>query len=261
MKKTILAVASVIILSVVGAAQTASTSNTASAANSTSVDKAGKVLNIESGTQITGQLQSSINADKAKVGDQVVLKTTKAVKQNGQVVIEKGSKLIGKVTEVRKKTSDTAGSSIGIVFDTLQQKDAVLPISATIVSVTKAAAGLSANEPLSTDVSGSGTGQATAQSSGGSGGLLSGVGDTVGGVANTATSAVGGIANTAGQTVRTTTRSLGSNIPGLQISQSADASTSGNSTLSMNTGNLKLDSGTTFTLAVSSSASGETNNR
>lgn len=267
MNKSILTLALTLALTGVGMAQTTSTSGSTAAAGSGSVSKDGGMLNLESAATITGQLQNSLNAGKAKVGDEVVLKTTKSVKQNGQVVIEKGSKLIGRVTDVQQKTKDKAGSQIGVLFDTLKQGSTTTPITATILSVTKAATRASVDDTFSSDLSAGSNTRTTTQSS--SGGLLGGVGNTVGGVTNTATSTVGGVANTAlgttgsvlntaGQTTGSAVGSLGSNIRGLQISQSADASANGSTTLSTNTGNLKLDSGTTFTLNVTGSANAST---
>ena len=120
MKKTILGLSLVAILAGVGLAQVDSkTSSTVN--NSTSVSKNGGNIDLQSGTQIAAQLQNSIDVQKAKVGDQVILKTTTAIKQNGKTVIDKGATLSGRVTEVQRKTKDNAGSKVGILFDKLQQ--------------------------------------------------------------------------------------------------------------------------------------------
>ena len=219
-------------------------------------EKAAKEVSIESGTQIAAQLQQSLNVEKSKVGDTVVLKTTKAVKEEGSVVIQKGALLLGKVTEVQKREKGMASSHIGVLFDTLKQGDMSMPITASIVSITRAAAETSANIP-GTDVTGSGSAASSTRTSAGSsgGGLLGGVGNTVGGVVNTTTGVVGGVTNTAGQTLGGTTNALGGAISGLSISQSTNADANGSSTLSLTGGNIKLEKGTTFNLAVSDSAS------
>ena len=79
---------------------------------------------------------------------------------------------------------------------------------------------------------------------------------------NTTTSTVGNVAgattNAVGSTVGATTNTAGNltgSLRGLQITQSSSASAEGGSTLSLGTGNLKLESGTTFHLLVSSSTS------
>ena len=256
MRLTVLGLGLVFVLAVSVFAQKSSTKASGSATNSTSASKNGKSINLESGTHVTGQLQNSLDVQKAKVGDEVVLKTTSAVKQNGQVVIQKGSRLIGHVTEVQKRAKGQAASKVGVVFDTLAQSGNQIPISAVITSITQANAHANAGDNVSSDVFGSSSTSASARpSSGGGGGLLGGVGSTVGGVVNSTTQTVGGVTNTVGQTVGSTTQTVGGTLRGIQISQSADASASGGSTLSLNGGNLRLDKGTTFNLSLSESAS------
>ena len=254
MRRIVLGLGLVFVLSITGLAQKSSTRASGSATSNTSASKNGKNIDIASGTQITGQLQNSLDVQKAKVGDEVVLKTTSAVKQNGQVVIQKGSRLIGHVTEVQQRAKGQAASKVGVLFDTLAQGGNQIPISAVITSVTQARANSSVGDDISSDVSGSSSTTASTRSSGG-GGLLGGVGNTVGGVVNSTTQTVGGVTNTVGQTVGNTTQTVGGTLRGIQISQSTDASASGGSTLSLNGGNLRLDKGTTFNLSLSESAS------
>jgi len=255
MRRIVLGLGLVFVLSITGLAQKSSTRASGSATSNTSASKNGKNIDIASGTQITGQLQNSLDVQKAKVGDEVVLKTTSAVKQNGQVVIQKGSRLIGHVTEVQQRAKGQAASKVGVLFDTLAQGGNQIPISAVITSVTQARANSSVGDDISSDVSGSSSTTASTRSSGGGGGLLGGVGNTVGGVVNSTTQTVGGVTNTVGQTVGNTTQTVGGTLRGIQISQSTDASASGGSTLSLNGGNLRLDKGTTFNLSLSESAS------
>ena len=215
---------------------------------------------IEAGTSLEAQLQSVVDVKKSKVGDQVILKTTKAIKQNGETVVPKGSKLIGRITEVKQKTKDNATSRIGMVFDRLQGKDLDVPINASIVSVATAQVNAAAGDLFATDLSGSsstsGSASGGARSSGG-GGLLGGVGSTVGGVVNTTTSTVGQVAgtatNTVGNTVGQTTGTLGRTVNGLQISQSASGSASSSSTISAQGKDVKIDKGATFNLRLDGS--------
>lgn len=247
-----------LVFSAVAIGQTTTTSGKSSAKSSSSVSKQNGAINIASGTEIAGELQNSLNVEKAKVGDQVVLKTKKAIKQNGEVVIEKGSKLIGRVTEVKERMKGEAASRIGVLFDTLKHGDMTMPVQASIVSVVNVAGRATAgNTDVWADGGASSRTSSSTQSSGSSGGLLGGVTSTAGGVVNTATSTVGGVANTATSTVsgaaNTTTGAVGS-LGRIQVSQSADASASGGSTLSLTGGNLKLEKGTTFNVALNSRA-------
>lgn len=251
-----------LVFSAAAIGQTATTSGQGSAKSSTTVSKQNGTLNIASGTEIAGELQNSLNVERAKVGDQVVLKTKKAIKQNGEVVVDKGAKLIGRVTEVKERANGEAASRIGVLFDTLKNGDMTMPVQASIVSVVNVAARATAGgTDLWADGGTTASGSTRNSSSGSSGGLLGGATstaggvvntatNTVGGVANTATNTVGGVANTAGSTVASTVNSVGR----IQVAQSTDASASGSSTLSLTGGNLKLEKGTTFNVALSSSA-------
>src|SRR4051812_44145586 len=66
-----------------------------SASSATSVSRNDKSLNIQSGTRLAAELENTIDARKARVGDRVVLKTTEAIKENGNTVVKKGARLVG----------------------------------------------------------------------------------------------------------------------------------------------------------------------
>lgn len=247
-----------ILLSVAGvSAQSAGT--LAGASSSTSASHGKNNVRLESGTQLSGTLQSALDARKAHVEDQVVLKTTENIKSGGQVVVKKGARLIGHVTSVAQKTRENNESHIGVLFDQLQSGSLSLPISATITSITQAQAQMQGDAfgaDSSSMARGSGSVQGQ-QASGGSGGLL-------GGVTNTATSAVGGVVNGAttavGSTVDSATGAAGETISGvgrslgrIQIAESSSTQAEGGSMLSLNGDNLKLDKGVTFKLLVSQS--------
>lgn len=217
---------------------------------------------LQAGTQIAAQLQSSLDVKNAKVGDEVILKTTKAVKDKGQIVVQKGAQLIGRVTEVQQKTKGAAMWKVGVLFDTLRQGGNSLPINAVITSITQTRTAATVSDDLTATDSGmasTSTSSPTRSTSGNSGGLLGGVTNTVGGVVNTTTQTVGGVTNTAGQTLGSTTSAVGSTLTGIQISQSTTASAGGGSTLSLGGGNLRLEKGTTFNLNVSESSSAKVN--
>lgn len=249
-----------LILATVGVAsgQTAATRADTSARNDTATSKQDRRLNLQSSTQVIGQLENTIDARHAKVGDRVILKTTQAVKQNGQVVVPKGSRLLGHVSEVQQRTKSNGESRLGIVFDRLQNGSMVTPITATIVSITQTRSSTRASDSMvDSDTTMSSSNRSSASTSGqrNTGGLLGGVTNTVGGVVNTTTGTAGdvvaGTTNAVGSTVANTTGAL----RGLQINQSSSASAEGGSTLTLAKGNLRIESGTTFNVLVSSSAS------
>jgi hypothetical protein len=268
MKRLLLIALTLTVSAGLAVAQQTKTTGSAAAGNETSVSKQGRQVNLASNTALAAQLENSLDARRAKVGDQVVLKTTQAVKQNGEVIVPKGAKLIGRVTEVQQHTRSSGESRIGVAFDRLQKGALDMPITATVVSITQARSQTRAVDSTleSETMSSSGTRTTTRSSSGGQGGgLLGGVGNTVGGVTNTTTTTVGNVAgtttNAVGSTVGATTNTAGNltgSLKGLQITQSGGASAEGGSSLRLNTGNLRLESGTTFNLLVSSSTNAGT---
>ena len=205
----------------------------------------GRRVTLASGTSITAELQKTLDVENARVGDQISLRTTQSIRQNGEVVVPKGSTLIGRVTEVQRRTKENTQSRIGMVFEKIEGKQVSMPLSATIVSITNVAAVASASDSLMTDTGGSS--QTTASSSRTSGGgLLGGVSNTVGGLVGTTTQTVGTVTGTAGQILGTTTGAVGRGLSGLQISASASGSANSSTTLSSANKNLRVEKGATF---------------
>lgn len=216
---------------------------------------------VDLGTNIQAQLESTLDVKKSQVGDPVVLKTTKTIKDNGQVVLQKGTRLIGRVTEVQQRTKDNAMSKIGLVIDRIEGQNLTAPLNATIVSITRASGNANIDNMLGSDVSGNSTssgsvsrgGSSSGGLLGGSGGLLSGATNTVGGVVNSTTQTVGGVTNTVGQTTGGVTQALGSSLNGIQLSNSLEGSAQTSSTISSSNKNLKIEKGAVFQLRLNQS--------
>ena len=212
-------------------------------------------INIESGTRLAAELQKTIDARKAKVGDEVVLKATQAIKSDGRTVVGKGARLVGRVTEVAPR-SGNGGSRIGILFDRLEHGSLVVPITATISSLASAAVRTRAGDDdvFASDTSASARSTTGASSSNNSGGLLGGVG----GVVNSTTSAVGATVNSTTSAVGSTGTGVSRPLAGIQITQSSNTSVGGESVLSLQGGNLRLEKGTRFNLVLTQSANART---
>lgn len=267
MKKPILALCLFASCALVANAQQKSTaSSQANVQSVATASQAGKSINLESGTSVTGQLQNAIDARHTKVGDQVVLKTTQAIKSEGRTIIGKGSRLIGHVTEVTQKGKDNGQSRIGILFDRLEQGSLQTPIAATITSVVTGSANVHANgdDLFATDTMTSGSARSTGsvRSSGGNGSLLGGVGGVVNSTTSTVGNVAGGTTSAVGSTVNSTTNAVGGtagrSLSGIQVSQSSSASVEGSSVLSLQGGNLRLEKGTSFNLLLTQSTSAGT---
>jgi hypothetical protein len=251
--------------SLLASAQQAESKASGSASNQTSADAKPSGINLESGTSLTGQLQNTIDARQAKVGDQVTLKTTQAIKAGGRTVIAKGSRLVGHVTEVVQKSKGNGESRIGILFERLEQGSLQTPIAATITSITRggASASASSEDSFGSDTMASGSlhsNSSARSSSSSSGGLLGGVGGAVNSTTSTVGGVVGGTTSAVGSTVDSTTRAVGGtangvgrSLGGIQISQSSSTSVEGSSVLSLQGGNLRLEKGTNFNLVLTQS--------
>lgn len=224
------------------------------------------VGSVRAGTKISAQLESAVDAKTAKPGDEVVARVTQNVKQNGKVVVHKGDRLKGRVTNVRSAANAHEGSQMAVNFDHLVSGESTTQLNAVVSAVLSThGIGSASNdampmlEPNSEPMmSGGGRG-----SGGGGGGLLggatAGVGSTVGAVGSTAGnlgSTVGGAAQT---TVSSATRA-GLSTPAKMIhidsGAQADSSAGLTSALSTRQGNLRLESGTRmeFRIAVQGNA-------
>lgn len=209
---------------------------------------------LESGVRLDGQLQSTLDVKKSRIGDEVVLKTTKSFKQNGQVLVPKGSRLIGRITDVQQRSNSNSESRLAMVFDRLEGKNLSVPLNASIVSITNAAANARLGETSDADIFATSGTSARSSTGSSSGGLLGGVTSTAGGVLNGATRATGGLLNTTSQTVGNATGSIGQTVNGIQISNALNGSAQSSTTLSSPNRNLKVEKGATIQLQTHSSA-------
>jgi len=87
---------------------------------------------IAAGSVIPVQLTKSVDAKKAKMGDEVVAKVTQDMKtQTGEVLVPKDTKVTGHVTEAQARTKEEKQSELAIAFDhaNLKGQDVQLPMS------------------------------------------------------------------------------------------------------------------------------------
>ncbi len=247
----------------------ASGSASASTSTSASAQAGQNSASLSAGTTFEAALSSSLDAKKNKEGDQVVARTTQAVKSDGQVVIPKGSKLIGHVTQAKARAKGESESALGIVFDQAvlkngQQVPIHVAIQALAAAQTQTAAALDAgNQTSQAGATGSAAGSGRAA---GSGGALGGVGSTVGAAAGAVTNTAGAVGSTAGGAVGATTSTAASattgaagqltssssgviGLKGLSLSSEAASATQGSLIVS-STKNVHLDSGTRMLLRV-----------
>jgi hypothetical protein len=208
-------------------------------------------------------LSQPVDAKKNKLGDPVTAKTTEATKSEGKVVIPKGSKLVGHVTECKQRGKEEKESALGMVFDKAILKNGEeIPLNVTLRAIA-AAQTAAASSGGGDDLSAGGGAMGSARASGGGalGGVRSTAGAATGAVTNTAANAggvasgavnstvntagvvrgaVGGL-NAAGQLTSSSQGVFG--LEGLNLNTAASNSTQG-SLITSTSKNVHLDSGT-----------------
>jgi hypothetical protein len=247
-------------------------------AASGSAQAGGNSTSLASGTAMNAALSQPVDAKKSKPGDPVIARTTEATKSEGKVVIPKGTKLVGHVTEAKARAKGQSESALGIAFDKAILKNGQeVPLNVTIqaLAATQTAASSSVGED---DLGAGGGAIASGRSSGGGalGGVRSTAGGATGAVTNTAAN-VGGVAGgAAGGTVNSTTNVAGATkgavgglntagrlssnsqgvfgLNGLNLNSAVSSTTQG-SVITSSTKNVHLDSGTQLLLVAQSQAS------
>jgi hypothetical protein len=243
---------------------------------STSVKSGHDSASLSNGTAMNAALSQPVDARKNKPGDQVTARTTEATKSEGKVVIPKGSKLIGHVSECKQRGKEEKESALGIVFDKAILKNGQeIPLNVTIRAIA-AAQSAATSSVGGDDLSTGGGAMSSARASGGGalGGVRSTAGAATGAVTNTAANA-GGIAggaanstvnaagaargavgglNTAGQLTSNSQGVFG--LEGLNLNTAASNSTQG-SLITSTSKNVHLDSGTQLLLVSQAQASTE----
>jgi hypothetical protein len=80
-------------------------------------------VKFEFGATLNVALCDTVDARRNKSGDTVRAKTSEDLKAGGSVVIPRGTKLVGHVTEAQAAAKSTEQSRLGLVFDRADLKD------------------------------------------------------------------------------------------------------------------------------------------
>jgi hypothetical protein len=230
-----------------------------SASISSSHSQAGTATQLQSGSTIHASLVKPVDSRKNRPGDQVVARTTEDVKSDGRVVIPRGSRIVGHVTEAKAHRKGRDESALGIAFDHAVLKDGTqvplsLAVQAVGASTTSAAAQAEDGPLVSSGGAGSsmsGTASATARTGGG---LVGGVGSTTVGLVDTGANVGGSAAHTASGLGAGTSSSLNSSSQGViglrNLNLASSTSNSNSATFTSPNSNVHLDSGTQINLRV-----------
>jgi hypothetical protein len=225
-------------------------SATTTSSTSASANAGAGSFGLSSGTVVHAELVTTLDARKCHPGQRVVAKTTSNVKQDGHVVLQKGTQLIGHVTEAQAKTKANAESSLGIAFEEAVSKTGKsIPFHAAIQALAQARSAASLdNDGLMDRADQMGSAGATGPASG-RGGLLGSAGSAIGSTMSTAggaTDVVGGL-GARGQLASNSSGIFG--LRDLRLSSAASNATEG-SVIASPHGSVHLSSGTEMLLRV-----------
>ena len=229
----------------------------------------------QAATMVHAELSKTVDARKAKAGDEVSAKTTTDFRTSNGTRVPRGTKLLGRVTEARKHEKDAsagAQSKLAFVFDRAVLKDKTeMPVIVVVQAIGAAQvtapppamdSGMGATGGAQGSAGGPGLVGGSAGTAGSTvGGVAGAAGQTVGGVADAGTSTVGGAAGGVGQTVgaaggmtadgRLTAQSQGVvGLEGLRLESAASSDTQA-AVVTSDRKNVKLNSGTQLVLRVS----------
>ena len=183
-------------------------------------DSVSTTQGLASGTTVNAVLAKPLDSRKCKPGDPVQATAAQDVKSDGNVVIRKGSHLVGHVTEVKSKGKGDANSSLGIVFDHAVLKDGQqVPMDSVVQAL--AAAQTSSVASLGDDNFGAASGGGVGSRGGAAGGGL------LGGVSSTAGAATGAVDNVGGNATGVVGSSAGSTLNGGAVQGALSSTSSG----------------------------------
>jgi len=215
------------------------------------------------GTVVGAELSKGIDAKKAKVGQEVIAKALADLRDtNGNLVIPRGAKLVGHVTEVKAASKQEPQSTLGVIFDKAEAKQGR---EAKEIGMHAAIQALAKPRPsaMMEESPGAAEGPGGAQGGGNMGGAQPGMGPggggggrTMGGTTPGQTGEMGG-GNMGGpmeQQAGGGGPAINANSHGAigfpNLSLSPQASPSEGSLISSSKGNVKLDGGTLLVLRV-----------
>jgi hypothetical protein len=174
---------------------TASTAASAASVNSAAVNSGSAALQLQDETSVHAVLTHQLDSRKNKPGDAVTAKVTQDVKENGQVVLHKGSLLEGHVTQAQARAHGASESTLGIAFDHARTKHGEdFPLQLGVQALASAQAASNAAIDNDAFASAGAVGSAGGGVRGGGGGLVGGAGSAVGSTVG----AAGGVGRSVG---------------------------------------------------------------
>lgn len=221
-----------------------STSTPATATSPMAQSEATRTPSSVRGVSVSAELTKGIDTKRAKVGDPIEARVTSTAKLPDGTELPRGTKLIGKVTDVRPSSKQEKNAHLAFNIDHAVLKDGQqIPVHAALTSVTAPAQTTAADVPMS--------GGATASSSGTTGGSAGG--SSTGSAPTTTPAPV--MTSSQPSTSEGGTLTGGQehvpvgNLPGVILTGTSDANSAGS--LDALGQNISLESGTKLTLNLS----------
>jgi hypothetical protein len=222
---------------------------------------AGNSASLAADSTVNAVLSKSVDSKSCKPGDQITARATQDVKSEGKVIIPKGSRLVGHVTEAKTRAKGETNSALGIAFDHAILKNGE---QVQMNSVVQAIAAAQTSAPAAdTDAMMSTTGSAAGSARASGGGLLNAVGSTAGSATGAAggtlsnvgagaTSTVGSATHVGAGSLGSTLNSTSTGVVGLNnLSLASQVANSTSGSVITSTGkSVRLDSGTQLLLRV-----------
>jgi hypothetical protein len=212
--------------------------------------QAGPVTRIAPGSVIPVSLTKTVDAKKAKVGDEVVAKVTQDMKSNsGQVIVAKDTKMMGRVTEAQARTKEQKESEVAIAFDRAVMKDGT---SMSMPMSIQAVIGPQNNSPQANQNNTAGAAEPPSPTGGGTGGNHAGMGGSSPSPSPSSTPDMpssGTPQNTASHSPITASTQGVIGISNLTLASTAPNASQG-SLLTSDKNNVKIESGTLLLLRV-----------
>jgi hypothetical protein len=210
------------------------------------------VPRIAPGSVLPVRLMKSVDAKKAKVGEEVEATVTQDMKTGtGEVLVPKDTKVIGHVTETQPRSKEQKESQVGLAFDHAVMNGGNVPLPMSIQAIIASPTAT----PGNSDVGGQGampssvpgaSGASSSSSSGRPGGMSAGPPPEV--PTNSGAAPSGGQTGTNAQPPITGNTQGVVGISNLKLSAGADSAQG--SVLSSEKNNVKIESGTLMLLRV-----------
>jgi len=106
------------------------------ASSPAATNPAGQTTKIAPGSVIPIELTKTVDAKKAKTGDEVVARVMQDLKTgSGEVIVAKDTKMIGHVTEAQTHTKEQKQSELGITFDRAVTKGGEIKLPMSIQAI------------------------------------------------------------------------------------------------------------------------------